>query len=1095
MVVAWFRKNLSGSVAIAPAVLALALAMVALPLAGASAQINCAAQNPPLSGNACTEFNQQYQLLQQFQSLPNSAAGLNVLQSDLATVQNIYLNATVAQRNQAATNYNLTNPAPQQNIWGMLTPSNQLYPSLQTFPQLQLSAPLAAAIGTPITGQSGVFSKITSLLDFAGSQMQIGALKDNFTAYAQGYPGLSTQYANPGQVDPRPFQLSQAIANAPWTLAQASSASVANQQGEWGSPGGGAPNGPGFQTSGGFPSGHSTIGDTTALLYAMMLPQAYQSLMVSAQQFGLSRNILGVHHPLDVIGARVVTYFTMTQLMAGNPTYNVTNNSFQPYVQQLANELTTALGPAVTAVPYASCASNVAACIANGTFATAAQFSAANQAYALQATYGLPSIGPTNAAAVVPQNAQLLIASRFPYLISAQLVDVLATTELPSGGPLDDGSGWVRLNLYAAAGGYGAFNSPITVTMNAAQGGFNAIDMWSNNIGGSGSLTLQGSGTLVLGGNNTYTGGTTVGCATGIGCATLALTGTMIGSLTTMPGATFVTGGGYSVSPGSTLNNGGTFQSVNASLLNQGTLLNSGTMLSDLINGGSATNTGTLTGNVSNAGSFINNGVVNGAFNNVGMLSGSGTVGNFFNMGVVAPGNSIGTMNVAGNFVNAASGTYVAEVVGQGQSDRIAVAGAAALQGGTVVVSALPGLAFAPSTTNTILNAAGGLTGTFAAVNELYPFLLSNLSYDANNAYLTLQVGGFAAQALNPNQYAVGSVLDASAPSATGDYATVLGTLATATAAQGQAFMTAVSGQNYAGFSSSMVQGAQLFMNNFANQTGGGGSPVSNRVALAEACDVACDTTQPPQWGAWGGGLGGLGTIGANQPLGTVTYNVGGFAAGLDRLITPTTRLGVTAGYTTGTQWVGGFDGVGRTDTFQTGLYGGYSQDKVYADAIVGYAYGYNQMWRNIPIPGLGQRTAQGRTGANQFFGQAETGYRVDLGGTAEAFVTPFARLQAYTGTQNGFTETGAQSLNLTVAQQTTNSLRSVLGAQLGGAMDLGWREKLAMQFRLGWSHEYADTGRPVTATLAGAPALAFTTYGVAPQRDGALVGFSANTS
>src|SRR5258708_32439168 len=125
MVVAWFRKNLSGSVAIASAVLS--LTMVALPLAGASAQINCAAQNPPLSGNACTEFNQQYQLLQQFQPLPNSAAGLNVLQSDLATVQNIYLSATVAQRNQAATNYNLTSPAPQQNIWGMLTPSNQLY--------------------------------------------------------------------------------------------------------------------------------------------------------------------------------------------------------------------------------------------------------------------------------------------------------------------------------------------------------------------------------------------------------------------------------------------------------------------------------------------------------------------------------------------------------------------------------------------------------------------------------------------------------------------------------------------------------------------------------------------------------------------------------------------------------------------------------------------------------------------------------------------------------------------------------------------------------------------------------------------------------
>ena len=45
---------------------------------------------------------------------------------------------------------------------------------------------------------------------------------------------------------------------------------------------------------------------------------------------------------------------------------------------------------------------------------------------------------------------------------------------------------------------------------------------------------------------------------------------------------------------------------------------------------------------------------------------------------------------------------------------------------------------------------------------------------------------------------------------------------------------------------------------------------------------------------------------------------------------------------------------------------------------------------------------------------------------------------------QNAFTETGAQSLNLSVVQQQTNSLRSVIGAQIGGSMDLGWREKLA---------------------------------------------------
>ena len=70
-----------------------------------------------------------------------------------------------------------------------------------------------------------------------------------------------------------------------------------------------------------------------------------------------------------------------------------------------------------------------------------------------------------------------------------------------------------------------------------------------------------------------------------------------------------------------------------------------------------------------------------------------------------------------------------------------------------------------------------------------------------------------------------------------------------------------------------------------------------------------------------------------------------------------------------------------------------------------------------------------------------------------------------------------------------------MLGAQLGGVIDLGWREKLALQFRLGWSHEYASTARPVTATLAGAPLMPFTTYGLAPTRDGAVVGFSADSA
>ncbi len=676
-----------------------------------------------------------------------------------------------------------------------------------------------------------------------------------------------------------------------------------------------------------------------------------------------------------------------------------------------------------------------------------------------------------------------------------------ATTIAPSGTLLVSGPGSISLSSGVTADGTLDISRAWMPVAIQSLGGSGRVNLGGQNLtvtngrgtfsgtiadGGSfaesgGSLTLAG-GTLNFAGAGTYTGGTAV---TG---GAFQLSGSLTGGLSVGPA------GAFTISSGGTLNNSG------GTAANQGSLAIGGTMLGDLINAGVTLSTGTITGDILNTGAYANNGVQTGSLFNYGTASGNGTLsGNVVNFGTLAPGNSIGTMSIIGNLTS--TGVYSAEVNSAGQSDLISVSGTATLQGGAVSVYAQPGSDFAPTTTYRILNAAGGVSGAFASVNELYPFLLSSLSYDANNVYLTLAIGGFAAAAATPAQAAVGNVLDANVGNATGDFAQVLSAMATGTLsnAQAQATLQAISGNNYAGFATSMVQGMQLFMNNFANQSGGGGSPISNRVALAEACDVAgdvaCDGATGTKWGAWGGAIGGLGTVGAGQPVGSVTYNAGGFAAGLDRAITDSFRLGVTAGYSTGTQWVGDFDGLGRSNTFQAGLYGGFAQDKVYADAVIGYAYTANQMWRNIAIPGLQPRTAFGQTGANQWYGQIEMGYRFDLGSNADAFVTPFGRLQAYTGTQAGFTETGAQSLNLTVAQQTTNSVRSVIGAQLGGAMDLGWREKLMMQLRLGWSHEYADVGRPVTATLAGAPAMPFTTFGVSPQRDGVMLGVSANTA
>ena len=95
------------------------------------------------------------------------------------------------------------------------------------------------------------------------------------------------------------------------------------------------------------------------------------------------------------------------------------------------------------------------------------------------------------------------------------------------------------------------------------------------------------------------------------------------------------------------------------------------------------------------------------------------------------------------------------------------------------------------------------------------------------------------------------------------------------------------------------------------------------------------------------------------------TYSVGGFSGGLDRRFTDNFLAGVTVGYQTGGQWTGGFSGRSATDTFQAGLYGSFTQGALYVDALAGYAYFDNQLQRQIVIPGLQPRTANGSTGAN----------------------------------------------------------------------------------------------------------------------------------
>ncbi|HYR67685.1 MAG TPA: autotransporter domain-containing protein, partial [Reyranella sp.] len=485
-----------------------------------------------------------------------------------------------------------------------------------------------------------------------------------------------------------------------------------------------------------------------------------------------------------------------------------------------------------------------------------------------------------------------------------------------------------------------------------------------------------------------------------------------------------------------------------------------------------------------------------------GTLGGTGTIaGRVVNAGIIAPGNSIGTLTINGSYVQAAGSIYQVEVNGAGQSDRINVSGTpgtATIQGGTVQVLAQPG-SYANIRRYTILNATGGVSGAYAGVTSNFAFLTPSLAYDANNVFLILAIGqnAFAAGGLTPNQKAVGSALDRSFATATGDYATVIGALVDLNVFQGPAALDAISGQQYADFGTMNVNNSAMFMNAVSQQMAGarGAASGGQRQALAQACDIAaCDGASP--WTVWASALGGLGSVAGDYNASTASYNFGGGAAGIDYRLDPRFLVGIGAGYTAGNLWVNNFLGKGNTDSVAVAAYGSFTQGGFYADALAGYAYFYNQLQRQILIPGLQPRTANGAAGANQALGQVETGYTLGVFVPAAATLTPFARLQGSSVTQNAFSEWGtANSLSLNVSQQTTNSLRSTFGVNLGGAIPIGDTRTIDLGLRVGWQHEFASTTRSITAALSGAPFAAFTVYGATPQPDSAVIGFSARTN
>lgn len=314
-------------------------------------------------------------------------------------------------------------------------------------------------------------------------------------------------------------------------------------------------------------------------------------------------------------------------------------------------------------------------------------------------TYGYGYLSGTSMATPHVTGALGLLFERFPYMTGAQVRDVLLTTATDLGAPgVDEVYGWGLIDLKKAIDGPGQIRVDTNVVVDRLAGG---AKVWQGKAWDDWSNDIGGSGVLTK---------------SGIGW--LRLSGdNAFGGLKVEEGVLELTGA-----------------NAYAAQVDGGTLVVNGTLTTAQLP------------------------VRAGAG-----LGGSGRiVGDVRVEGAVSPGNSIGTLTVQGDYVQAAGSTYVAELSAGGESDRIDVAGKAALEGGTLMVLHAPGQYLLGQNFN-VISAAGGISGQFAALDQsaFSPFLKFGLSYGANQVGVEVTRGAsLASAARTPNQIAAAAAAD-----------------------------------------------------------------------------------------------------------------------------------------------------------------------------------------------------------------------------------------------------------------------------------------------------------------------------------------------
>ncbi len=553
---------------------------------------------------------------------------------------------------------------------------------------------------------------------------------------------------------------------------------------------------------------------------------------------------------------------------------------------------------------------------------------------------------------------------------------------------------------------------------------------------GTSGLEKQDLGTLILTGANNYAGGTHIAAGT-LAIGNGGTTGSVTGNVANDGALIFNRSNAYDFT--GTISGAGTLTKLGA-----GTLRLGGT---HAYTGATLVSAGTLAVDGSIAGSAVT--VAAGA-----TLAGTGTVGTTSVAGIIAPGNSPGTLTVAGNYTQLAGSTYAYE-----PGDLIRVTGTATIQGGRVSAANAAGVSYRLGDRSAILTAAGGRSGPgFAGVdlaNPLaQPFLTLGLTYDATSVYLQAVRNAVTFESVGGtiNQRAAARGVDGLATSS--PLYVAMASIGSAAAAR--AGFDTLSGEIHA-----TVKGVLFDESRHLREA------VANRLDQAGAEGN----------GIWAHAIGAWGDADSDGNAAALDRSTAGLLLGVDTALGGQWRAGLTGGYSRSKLDVDARASSATVDSVQIGAFAGGRWGGTSLQFGAALAWHDIATRRASGFSGYAD-TTRGAYNARGLQVFARAGHVFELGSTT---LEPFGTIAHARLKTDAFAEQGGTSA-LSAAKRTDSATWTTLG--LRGSLPIGGQASLYGS--ASWRH--ALDGHLPNADLAFGAGTPFRVYGTPLDRDTAAL-------